>query len=188
MRLLPDFELGFGNGWVLLGVYAVGFLLAVAALSKEDRARLFADPKAQLRGVRRSLLTIGQLVAVASIVLMVISPLAGIAIPLYLGLVMYGTGYGIVIVSLVYFKRATYDRPVTAGPYRLSRNPQWVGLFLVLAGSAVACGSWLLIGMVAIVAVVYHIQILEEERACTDLYGESYLRYVRKVPRYFLFF
>lgn len=188
MRLLPDFELGLGNGWALLALYTVGFLLAVAALSKEDRARLFADPKLQLRGLKRLLLTLGQLVTVASIVLMVFSPLVSKAIPLYVGLAMYGTGYGTVIVSLVYFGRATCDRPVTAGPYRLSRNPQWVGLLLVLLGSATASGSWLLVGLVAIVAAVYHIQILEEEKACTDQYGESYLSYLGKVPRYFLFF
>jgi protein-S-isoprenylcysteine O-methyltransferase Ste14 len=63
-----------------------------------------------------------------------------------------------------------------------------VGLFLVLLGAAILSGAWLMIVMVLVVALIYHLQILEEEKACSSLYGESYLRYLRQVPRYFYWF
>ena len=71
MTAIPHLEPGISNGWILLLVYAVGFLLALAPFSKDDMARLFADPKLKLRGIKRAILHIGQLVAVTFIVIMV---------------------------------------------------------------------------------------------------------------------
>ena len=93
-----------------------------------------------------------------------------------------------VIISLLYFNIATDDQPVTGGPYKFSRNPQWVGLFLLLLGSALTSASWLLLAIVLVVGAIYHIQILAEEQACLEMYEDSYLKYKEEVPRYFYFF
>jgi protein-S-isoprenylcysteine O-methyltransferase Ste14 len=89
--------------------------------------------------------------------------------------------------ALHYFRITPLRQPVVRGPYRISRNPQWLGLFLVLLGSAIATGIWLYIGMVIIVGFIYHIQILDEEAACIEKYGDSYREYIKRIPRYFLF-
>src|SRR4051812_1369255 len=54
---------------------------------------------------------------------------------------------------------------VTAGPYRLSRNPMSTGLAIVYVGVALLLGSWwpLLLGAV-VVAVVQQLVIRPEER------------------------
>ena len=187
MHAIPDFRLGLINAWVLMAAYAAGLLLSVATFSKEQRARLFADPKLQLRGIKRWLLFGGQVVAVAYIAMTVFSPLRTGTLWLPVGLAVCVLGCATVIVSLLYFKRTPLDKPVTAGPYRFSRNPQWVGLFLVFLGSALATGAWVPIGMVTVVGLVYHLQILEEEKACLALYGDAYRAYLRAVPRYLLF-
>jgi protein-S-isoprenylcysteine O-methyltransferase Ste14 len=83
--------------------------------------------------------------------------------------------------------QAPNDQPVLAGPYRYSRNPQWVGLFLVLFGLALSAQSWLLILMVILFGPSYHIQILAEEDLCRAQYGTTYERYLETVPRYLLF-
>jgi protein-S-isoprenylcysteine O-methyltransferase Ste14 len=62
-----------------------------------------------------------------------------------------------------------------------------VGLFLVLLGSAVATGVGLYVGMLAIVGAIYHKQILDEETACIEKYGDGYREYMRRIPRYLLF-
>jgi protein-S-isoprenylcysteine O-methyltransferase Ste14 len=54
-------------------------------------------------------------------------------------------------------------------------------------GSAIATRIWLYIGMVIIVGFIYHIQILDEETACIEKYGDSYREYIKRIPRYFLF-
>ena len=187
MPAIPDFWLGVWNGWVPLMVYAIGFLAALTTLSREERAWLFTDPKVHLRGPRKALLRAGQMVALGYIVAMVFAPVTVGSLRFALGLGLYLLGYVTVIASLRYFRRATPDKPAIDGPYRLSRNPQWVGLFLVLLGSALTCGSWLLLGMVLAVAATYHIQIVEEEKTCLARYGGSYAEYMKAVPRYLLF-
>jgi protein-S-isoprenylcysteine O-methyltransferase Ste14 len=89
--------------------------------------------------------------------------------------------------ALYYFRKTPVGQPVVKGPYRMSRNPQWLGLFLVLLGSAIAVGIWLYIGLVVLVGIIYHKQILDEEKACIKKYGESYHEYMERIPRYFLF-
>jgi protein-S-isoprenylcysteine O-methyltransferase Ste14 len=89
--------------------------------------------------------------------------------------------------ALHYFRITPINQPVVGGPYRISRNPQWLGLFLVLLGSAIAARIWLYIGIVIIVGFIYHIQILDEEDACIEKYGDSYREYIKRIPRYFLF-
>ena len=186
MTALPPFELGVSNGWILLVAYGIGLLLALVPFSKDDRLRLFADPKVHLRGLKRIALHIGQFVAVGFIVLMLFTPITHAPGLVLVGTSIYVLGYSTVLIALRYFRRATVGHPATHGPYRVSRNPQWVGLFLVLLGAAITSGAWLMVVMVLLVGCVYHIQILEEEKACSTLYGEPYLKYLRQVPRYFL--
>jgi protein-S-isoprenylcysteine O-methyltransferase Ste14 len=188
VTLLPELKLGILNGWIFLVTYGGGLLIALATFSKDEKARVFADPKQHLRGFKRVALHFGQLVAITFIVLMVFTPITYTIGLLVVGVGVYILGYGMVMIALQYFKQETDDRPVVDGPYRFSRNPQWVGLFLVLLGSAIASGAWLLILMVLVVGVIYHLQILEEEKACKALYGEAYQRYLGQVARYFVWF
>lgn len=188
MSALPQLQFALSNCWLLLVAYAVGFLLALAPFSNDDKARLFADHRFHLRGMRRLVRHVGQFIAVAFIVLMVFAPITHSRGLLALGLTLYALGYSSMIIALPYFRLAKQAQPVTEGPYRLSRNPQWVGSFLVLLGTATLSDAWLPIALVLIVGSSYHLQILEEERACAAQYGAPYEAYLRRVPRYFLRF
>ncbi len=79
-----------------------------------------------MRGIKRWLLFGGQVVAVAYIAMAVFSPLRTGTLWLPAGLAVYVVGCATVIVSLRYFERTPLDKPVTAGPYRFSRNPQFL--------------------------------------------------------------
>src|SRR3989338_6190514 len=156
MSFLPSLHLGLFNGWLLLAIYGAALLLSVMTFSSAAKTRLFTDPKAQLHGVNKWLRGAGQVVAVAYIALMLFAPLkAGTPLGV-IGLGIYLVGLVTVMVSLQYFKQAPQDQPVTAGPYRLSRNPQWLGLFFVFLGTALLSGAWLALGMVLAIAAVYH--------------------------------
>ena len=188
MNILPVFRMEILNGWLPLVMYLAGFLVAVMTFSKEARGRLFDDPKDQIQGIRKLLRSFGQLAMVACIVLMVFTPLQPSSPLFIVGVVVYVIGYSTVIISLHSFKRASVGQPVVDGPYRVSRNPQWVGLFLVFIGIAISTATWLYIGILIGVAIIYHTQILAEEALCIRLYGDSYRSYMNRVSRYFMFF
>lgn len=73
---------------------------------------------------------------------------------------------------------------VGAGPYRLTRNPQYVGDIVLLLGWAIACNSlrtWIVCGLAA---AWYALAPLLEEPWLRELHGEPYEAYLRRVPRF----
>lgn len=188
MQMMPILRLGLANQWVLLVVYVVVFLYFVFRLPREKREWLFADPKQMIHGLKKLTLRIGQLLAFVFVVLVSLTPLPSQPLGFALiGMALYVTGTVLVPISLHYFGQAPNDQPVLDGPYRFSRNPQWVGLFFVLFGLAISAHSWLLVIMVILVGLTYHIQILEEEGVCRAKYGTTYDDYLQAVPRYLFF-
>ncbi len=75
---------------------------------------------------------------------------------------------------------------VTTGPYRISRNPMYLGLALVHLGATMATGIlWYVATFaVAIVAIRYFV-IAPEERYLQQKFGEAYRSYCAQVPRWF---
>ena len=77
------------------------------------------------------------------------------------------------------------SRLVITGVYRISRNPMYLAILLVLLGVAVHLGA-LSAGCVVIAfgAYIHHHQILPEERVLRHKFGESYARYSKEVRRW----
>ena len=70
------------------------------------------------------------------------------------------------------------------GPYRWSRNPQYLGWFMFLLGFALNDWSWWCLAALAIVATYVHLLVLVEEEHLQRTFGERYAEYCRSVPRY----
>lgn len=74
---------------------------------------------------------------------------------------------------------------VTAGPYRFSRNPLYVGLALVYLGLTVALDTWWGIVLLALVLIVMHLGVIQrEERYLAQKFGDHYRQYRAAVRRY----
>jgi protein-S-isoprenylcysteine O-methyltransferase Ste14 len=186
MDLLPTLQIGILNGWIPLIIYFIGLIISVPLYSKEARVWLFNNPKDENKGVFMFIRLFGQLAMMAYILIMIFTPMK-ISNPVFLvGATVYVIGFVFEMSALSYFRKTPVGQPVLNGPYRVSRNPQWLGLFFALLGSAIAAGIWLYIAFVVLVGIIYHKQILDEEKACIKKYGESYHEYMERIPRYFL--
>lgn len=74
---------------------------------------------------------------------------------------------------------------VTDGPYRLTRNPAYVGMALVYAGIAIVANApWALVPLPAAIAVVDRGVIAREERYLKQKFGTPYEEYTRRVRRW----
>jgi len=112
----------------------------------------------------------------------------------YSGLVPLLVGLVIILRCFADFVRrgrgtpAIYDPPrelVVAGLYRHVRNPQYVGVVLVVVGEALLTGMVVLFGYAALMAVGYHLFVrYYEEPTLGRLFGEPYARYREAVPRW----
>jgi len=74
---------------------------------------------------------------------------------------------------------------VTHGVYRLTRNPMYLSLFLLLLAYAIRLWSLAAFaGPVAFVAFITRLQIIPEERALEAKFGAEFTAYKRKVRRW----
>lgn len=74
---------------------------------------------------------------------------------------------------------------IESGPYRLSRNPLYVGMLaLYLAIALLSSTFWGLVGFPLAVALVLWGAILPEERFLHERFGEPYDAYRRRVRRW----
>jgi protein-S-isoprenylcysteine O-methyltransferase Ste14 len=76
-------------------------------------------------------------------------------------------------------------RLVVSGPYRLSRNPDYVGQALVVAGLGLLLGNgWVLLAMAPALLLVRYGVIAREERYLERKFGEDYRHYRERVRRW----
>jgi len=111
----------------------------------------------------------------------------------YTGIVAVFFGIGISAVSAGMFKMAgTGIKPfdeattlVTCGFYRFTRNPMYLGMFLILLGVAVLMGSiGVLLPIPVFILVIRNHFVLAEERFLEVAFGQRYLIYKSEVRRW----
>ena len=74
---------------------------------------------------------------------------------------------------------------VRTGIYRITRNPMYLGLVLVLVGWATFLSSaWALLGVASFVLYMSRFQIAPEERALSALFAGEYASYKASVRRW----
>ena len=74
---------------------------------------------------------------------------------------------------------------VTAGMYRYSRNPMYLGLVLLNIAATIFFGTWFGIIIAAtFIFLLNLLQIIPEEEALLDIFGEEYIEYKKKVRRW----
>jgi protein-S-isoprenylcysteine O-methyltransferase Ste14 len=111
----------------------------------------------------------------------------------YAGLVLMALAVTLILWAALHFRRARTAivpfKPVTAlvtsGPYRLSRNPMYVGMAGFLLGAAVFLGSVTpFIVLPSFVGLIRERFILAEEAMLERAFGAIYLDYKIKVRRW----
>ena len=111
----------------------------------------------------------------------------------YSGVILVLLGITVAAISAGMFKQAdTGLEPfseattlVTGGFFRISRNPIYMGLFLMLAGVAVLMGSiGALLPVPVFVLIIRNNFVLGEERFMESVFGQHYLDYKSKVRRW----
>jgi protein-S-isoprenylcysteine O-methyltransferase Ste14 len=94
----------------------------------------------------------------------------------------------VTLVAVGHGTPAPFDPPrrlVVVGPYRLVRNPMYLGAGLALAGAALFYQSWALLGYsVAFALVMYLFVVVHEEPTLRATFGDPYVRYCERVRRW----
>lgn len=76
------------------------------------------------------------------------------------------------------------SRLTVGGPYAYTRNPLYLGTFLMGLGAVISVGALVLAAVMGVVLFLnYHYVIENEERKLPSVFGPDYLEYCRLVPR-----
>jgi protein-S-isoprenylcysteine O-methyltransferase Ste14 len=111
----------------------------------------------------------------------------------FIGAALIVLSLAIGLPAVMEFRRAQTsirpDRPTSAilstGPYRYSRNPLYLSMFVLVAGFAVALDSlWQLAALAALYGVLRWGVVPREEAYLTRKFGAAYLDYARRVRRW----
>ena len=183
MQFIPDLQIGWLNGWILLAFFYVLFGLFLLSCPKSIVKKLYSVKGWSKR--ERILSVIGKPFSLVCLALIIMSPLKIGSVIFGVGLVLYVIGFIIMFIALFEYRATPVDQPVRTGIYQYSRNPQWAGLVMLLFGVAIACGNGLAVLLLIGGIGLYHFRILGEEKACLAAYGQPYQDYLNTVHRYF---
>ena len=78
------------------------------------------------------------------------------------------------------------DGFVLAGPYRFTRNPQYLGDVMIFVGVSLIANSSFLWVTHALLSFVFVLAPIAEERWLEQQYGQAYREYRRATPRFWL--
>ncbi len=137
-------------------------------------------------------------ILVAGIVLNTFNPLGLLtqipfSVRVVAGVVAFAIGLGMVIGAQKIFRSiGTNVRPsqptlalATTGMFTWTRNPMYLGGSIVLLGIAVGFAlDWVLLLLLLSLPLVHYGIVLREESYLERQFGDEYLRYKKRVPRY----
>ncbi len=84
----------------------------------------------------------------------------------------------------VLYEAQKVRRLATTGPYAWMRHPQYVGFILIMFGFLIQWPTILTLAMFPVLAAMYVILSLREEREATAQFGDEYRRYMASTPRF----
>jgi protein-S-isoprenylcysteine O-methyltransferase Ste14 len=177
MSLIPIFQIGVLNAWILTTFLLLSIMLS-GLLPKDIGKRI--TPAKEVKKINNVMMIVFFIMIIYSIFL----PLKLGTIWFYIGLAVYLLGFVISIAALVSIAATKPDEPFTTGIYRYSRNPIALGTLLPFIGAGIASASWLLLLLSAILMVISHFLVITEEGANLKKFGDAYREYMKITPRW----
>lgn len=181
VSLIPAFELGLWNAWILVVLIFLFQALGIPLLGKTLKKRdiPFAAPlTSQERKLHNTVNALIFLQAAYSIFV----PL-DTGVWLYAGLVLFVIGTALLVAVVVPWRTAPPGKPITSGLYRYSRHPIYLTLFLRFVGVGIAGISWLMLLLSTITIVLVLRLVVSEERFCLQRFGDEYREYMERTPK-----
>ena len=186
MSLVPAFEIGIWNAWILQGLFLLVSIVPDFLMGKE--AKLSMKRMEQLAPFSKS----EKMLALSThVVIMPVAAIYSIFLPLktgtawlYVGLPIFALSLVMYVVTTISIANTPVNKPVTRGVYRISRHPIYFSGFLLYIGIGVACASWIVLLLAVAWIVLWQIVVPTEERFLSEKYGDAYRKYMDRTPRW----
>ena len=105
-----------------------------------------------------------------------------------LGILLILLGFGLAIWGMKILSYQTSlglkGEFISSGPYRFTRNPQYVGFIVLIGGYSILTNSWMTWIAGILGALLFALTPFLEEPWLEERFGEKYSEYKKSVPRY----
>ena len=182
MSLIPGFELGLWNGWILSAIFLFVNYLVMFIAPKENIKEMMDQVK-HAKKKKKLINILSMIMYIGIMACSIFVPLKLGSIWFYVGLALFVLGMSFTIPETQLFFRKK-GQLLTKGFYRISRHPIYVMVGIAWIGMAVATASWLLFALIVFYMIVLHFLILAEEHICLEKYSDAYREYMNKTSRY----
>ena len=180
MSIIPAFEFGLWNAWIFIIPLIIFCIFGIKFLFSKRMPENTPPEKKRDKILTKILV----LVMFFSFFYSIFLPLKLGTIWLSIGILVYIIGIILIIISMINFATTPLEEPVTKGIYRFSRNPMFIGFFLVYAGIAFASISWVyFVITIMFILIVYYTSPFEEEMTLKK-YGATYNNYMKRTPKW----
>jgi protein-S-isoprenylcysteine O-methyltransferase Ste14 len=186
MSLIPVFEIGVWNAWILLLFLPLHPLIMMLIDKLVGTGDIFKKMESPALSKTERIINI-----FGSYVLFFGLFIYSIFLPLQLGMAWFYVGLALCVLGVVTWIIAIVNivgiplgEPWNKGFYRYSRHPMYLGLFLTLIGAGIASASWIFLLLSIVYIILCAILVSTEERFCLDKFGTTYREYMNRTPRW----
>ena len=183
MSLIPAFEIGLLNAWILMICLIIAFFLVplnIIPKGREEGSDFTADFNKTQKYAIRSM----HIIYLLSIIYSIFVPLKLGTPWFYAGLPIYLLGLISYVMVWVGFATTPPDKLITKGVYRYSRNPMQLSQVVIYLGVGIATASWVFVLLAVVYMILPVLWVDAEERHCLKYYGDAYREYMDKTPRW----
>jgi protein-S-isoprenylcysteine O-methyltransferase Ste14 len=177
MSLIPAFELGMWNAWILAIVLLLLSYMPVLTLKDFNKKMGQGEHYGKIEIFMTMLVLI-------LVICSIFVPLKLGTAWLYTGLFIYLLGVIIWTITIVNVSSTPLGKPFTKGVYRYSRNPGYLSQITIFVGIGIASASWLYLLLSAILIILTYLLVAIEERITLDKFGNAYREYMNRTPRW----
>ena len=185
MNLLPHFELTLHNAFWFSLLFGITNMVILKVFPLHYKKRVLTMPRFknktdQIAG------SLNFIIFQGLILLVCFMPVKHVPIAFEAGISLFIPGYIAYVMSLVNYATTHPEKPVTKGIYRYSRNPQQLSTIVMWAGIGFITACWLIVFLCLFQLILVYPTFIAQEKYCIGKYGDEYIKYMQKAPRYFL--
>jgi protein-S-isoprenylcysteine O-methyltransferase Ste14 len=186
MSLVPDFEIGLWNAWILQVIFLFAAFVPDFLMGKEAKLSMKRMSQSVPLSKSDKILAYSTHVIIMPFVLIysIFLPMKLGTVWLYIGLPIFILSGVMYIATIINIANTPVNKPVTIGIYRIMRHPIYFSGFLMYIGIGIACASWIVILCALLWIAFFYVVVPAEEDFLLKKYGDAYRVYIDRTPRW----
>jgi protein-S-isoprenylcysteine O-methyltransferase Ste14 len=186
MSIIPVFEIGIWNAWILMLYIPLHPLIMILIDKLAGTGDIFKKMETPTFTKTEKIANI-----LSNFVLLFGLFIYSIFLPLqlgtawfYAGLVLCTLGVVIWTIAIVNIVDIPLGKSWNKGLYRYSRHPMTLAGYLILIGAGIGSASWTFLLFSIVWIILSAIPTIAEERFCLEKFGAAYHEYISRTPRW----